>query len=127
MKQIINTPNAPAPIGPYNQSVAFNGMLFVSGQIAINPESGELVLDSIEAETHQVLKNLRAILEAAGSGLEQVIKATVFVRDMNEFGRINVVYGEYFKPEFAPARELVQVVELPKFVNIEISVIAALS
>jgi 2-iminobutanoate/2-iminopropanoate deaminase len=126
MKQIINTPNAPAPIGPYNQSVAFNGLLFVSGQIAINPATGDLVLDNIEDETHRVLQNLRAILEAAGSSLEQVLKATVFVRDMNQFGRINVVYGEYFKPEFAPARELVQVSELPKFVNIEISVIAAM-
>ncbi len=125
MKQIINSSNAPAPIGPYNQSVAYNGMLFISGQIALNPASGELVLDSIEAETHQVLNNLRAILEAAGSGLEKVLKATVFVKDMNAFGRINAVYGEYFKPEFAPARELVQVSELPKFVNIEISVIAA--
>jgi len=126
MKQIINTPNAPAPIGPYNQSVAFNGLLFVSGQIAINPATGDLVLDSIEDETHRVLQNLRAILDAAGSSLEQVLKATVFVRDMNQFGRINVVYGEYFKPEFAPARELVQVSELPKIVNIEISVIAAM-
>lgn len=127
MKQIINTPNAPAPIGPYNQSVSFNGLLFVSGQIAIDPATGDLVLSSIEDETHRVLQNLRAILEAAGSSLELVLKATVFVRDMNQFGRINVVYGEYFKPEFAPARELVQVSELPKFVNIEISVIAAQS
>ena len=125
MKQLINTSNAPAPIGPYNQSVAFNGLLFISGQIAIDPASGDLVLDSIENETHQVLKNLKAILEAGGSGLEQVLKATVFVKDMNLFGRINAVYGEYFKPEFAPARELVQVSELPKFVNIEISVITA--
>lgn len=126
MKQIINTANAPEPIGPYNQSVAFNGLLFVSGQIALDPASGELVLDSIEAETHRVLQNLRAILEAAGSSLQQVLKATVFVKDMNQFGRINAVYGEYFKPEFAPARETVQVSELPKFVNIEISVIAAM-
>lgn len=126
MKQIINTANAPAPIGPYNQSVSFNGLLFVSGQIALDPASGELVLDSIEAETHRVLQNLRAILEAAGSSLEQVLKATLFIKDMNQFGRINTVYGEYFKPEFAPARETVQVSELPKFVNIEISVIAAL-
>ncbi len=124
-KQIINTPSAPMPIGPYNQAVALNGLIFVSGQIAIDPASGELVLDDIESETHQVLRNLTAILDAAGSGLEKVLKATVFVRDINQFGRINVVYGEYFKPEFAPARELVQVVELPKFVNIEISVIAA--
>lgn len=126
MKQIVNTPNAPQPIGPYNQSVAYNGLLFISGQIAIDPASGNLILENIEAETHQVLNNLKAILEAGGSSLEKVLKATVFVKDMNQFGRINVVYGEYFKPEFAPARELVQVSELPKFVNIEISVIAAI-
>lgn len=124
MKQLINTPSAPLPIGPYNQAVAHNGLLFISGQIAIDPATGELVLDNIEAETHRVLQNLKAIVEAGGSSLEKVLKATVFVKDMNLFGRINAVYGEYFKPEFAPARELVQVSELPKFVNIEISVIA---
>lgn len=124
MKEIINTPNAPLPIGPYNQANASNGLLFVSGQIALVPGSGELVLDSIEAETHRVLQNVQAILEATGSSLEKVLKASVFVKDMNMFSRINAVYGEYFKPEFAPARELVQVSELPKFVNIEISVIA---
>lgn len=126
MKQIINTPNAPLPIGPYNQATSFNGMLFVSGQIALDPASGELVLDDIETETHRVLQNVKAILDAAGSSLEKVLKASVFVKDMNMFGRINAVYGEYFKPEFAPARELVQVSELPKFVNIEISVIATI-
>lgn len=114
------------PIGPYNQSVIHNGVMYISGQIAIDPVSGELILDNIETETHRVLQNIRAILEAGGSGLEKVLKATVFVKDMNLFGRINAVYGEYFKPEFAPARELVQVSELPKFVNIEISVIAGL-
>lgn len=126
MKQLVNTPAAPLPIGPYNQAIAHNGLLFVSGQIAIDPATGELVLTDIEAETHRVLQNLKAILEAGGSSLEKVLKATVFVKDMNLFGRINVVYGEYFKPEFAPARELVQVSELPKFVNIEISVIATI-
>jgi len=126
MKQLVNTPNAPLPIGPYNQAVASNGMLYISGQIALLPGSGNLVLETIEAETHQVLKNLSAILAAGGSSLEKVVKATVFVKDMNMFSRINAVYGEYFKPEFAPARELVQVSELPKFVNIEISVIAAI-
>lgn len=113
------------PIGPYNQAVVHNNVVYISGQIAIDPATGDLVLDDIETETRQVLQNLKAILEAAGSGLEKVLKATVFVKDMNMFGRINAVYGEYFKPEFAPARELVQVSELPKFVNIEISVIAA--
>ena len=127
MKQLINTPSAPLPIGPYNQAVAFNGLLYVSGQIAIDPATGDLVLDSLEAETHRVLQNLKAILEHAGSSFEQVLKATVFIKDMNQFGRINAVYGEYFKPEFAPARETVQVSELPKFVNVEISVIAALN
>lgn len=126
MKQIINTPNAPLPIGPYNQATAFNGLLFVSGQIALEPATGELVLENIEAETHRVLQNVQSILEAAGSSLEKVLKASVFVKDMNMFSRINAVYGEYFQPAFAPARELVQVSELPKFVNIEISVIAAL-
>lgn len=126
MKQIINTPAAPMPIGPYNQAVAFNGMLFVSGQVAIIPSSGELMLDNIEDETHQVLQNVKSILEAAGSSLEKVLKATVFVKDINMFGRINAVYATYFNAESAPARELVQVAELPKFVNVEISVIAAL-
>lgn len=125
MKQLVNTPQAPLPIGPYNQAVAFNGLLFVSGQIAIDPSSGNLVLDNIEAETRQVLQNLQAILEAGGSSLQKVLKATVFVKDMELFGRINAVYGEYFQPEFAPARELVQVTALPKYVNIEISVIAS--
>jgi len=124
MKQIINTPSAPAPIGPYNQSTLFNGMLFVSGQIALDPATGELVLDNIEAETHRVLQNVQAILAAAGSSFEKVLKASVFVKDMNMFSRINAVYGEYFNPEWAPARELVQVAELPRFVNVEISVIA---
>lgn len=114
------------PIGPYNQATVWNGMVFVSGQIAIDPATGELVLDAIENETHQVLRNVRAILEAAGSGLEHVLKASVFVRDMNLFSRINAVYAEYFSEATAPARELVQVSELPKFVNIEISVIATL-
>lgn len=124
MKQLINTPTAPMPIGPYNQATVYGGMVYVSGQIALDPVSGELVLGTIEEETHRVLKNLGAILDAAGSSLQKVLKATVFVRDINLFSRINAVYGEYFKPEFAPARELVQVVELPRFVNIEISVIA---
>lgn len=124
MKQIVKTDKAPLPIGPYNQAVVFNGMVFASGQIAINPESGELVLDNIEAETKQVLDNVKAVLEAAGSSLEQAIKVSVFVKDINQFGRINAVYAQYFAEETAPARELVQVAELPRFVNIEISVIA---
>lgn len=126
MKKIVNTPDAPLPIGPYNQATIFNGMVFVSGQIALHPENGELVLDDIETETHQVLRNLRAVLEAAGSDLNRVLKVTVFVKDINLFSRINAVYAEYFKAEHAPARELVQVAELPRYVNIEISAIAAI-
>jgi 2-iminobutanoate/2-iminopropanoate deaminase len=124
MKKIINTSNAPAPVGPYNQAVLFNGTLYVSGQIAIHPATGALVMDSIEAETHQVLKNLGAILAAAELSFEDVFKCSVFVSDMNLYSRINAVYAEYFVEETAPARELVQVANLPKFVNIEISAIA---
>ena len=125
MKKIINTSNAPLPIGPYNQATSSNGLLFISGQIALDPATGDLVMDTIEAETHQVLKNVGAILEAAGSSFEKVLKVSVFVKDMNMFGRINAVYAEYFQADTAPARELVEVAELPKFVNIEISLIAA--
>lgn len=125
MKQIIKTDKAPLPIGPYNQAVVFNGMVFVSGQIAIDPANGSLVLENIEAETKQVLDNVKAVLEAANSNLEKVLKVTVFVKDINLFSRINAVYAGYFEEATAPARELVQVSELPRFVNIEISVIAA--
>jgi 2-iminobutanoate/2-iminopropanoate deaminase len=124
MKKVILTDQAPAPIGPYSQAIAFNGLLFVSGQIGMNPATGDLILDNIEDETHQVLKNVDAILKAAGSGLDKVLKASVFVKDINMFGRINAVYATYFNTDAPPARELVQVAELPKFVNVEISVIA---
>jgi 2-iminobutanoate/2-iminopropanoate deaminase len=126
MKQIIKTDQAPLPIGPYNQAVVFNGMVFISGQIALHPVTGNLVLDTIEIETRQVLDNVKAVLEASGSSLDKVLKATVFVKDINQFGLINAIYAEYFAEATAPARELVQVAELPKFVNIEISVIAAI-
>lgn len=125
MKQIISTNKAPGAIGPYNQAVIHNGVLYASGQIAINPATGELVEGSIEEETHQVLKNVGGILEAAGCTFEDVLKASVFVKDMNQYAQINAVYAEYFDPDTAPARELVEVANLPKFVNIEISVIAA--
>jgi len=125
MKKIINTPKAPKNIGPYNQSVLANGMLFISGQIAIDPATNELISGDIESETHRVLKNLGAILNEAGLGYEDVVKCSVFVNDMNDFGRINSVYATYFEEEWAPARELVEVSNLPKFVNIEISAIAA--
>lgn len=124
MKKIINTSNAPAPVGPYNQSVFFNGVLYCSGQIALNPSTGELVLDSIEAETHQVMKNMGAVLAEAGLGYIDILKCSVFVSDMNLYSKINAVYAEYFDEDTAPARELVEVANLPKFVNIEISAIA---
>lgn len=125
VKQIISTPNAPGAIGPYNQAVIHNGILYASGQIAIIPATGELLQGSLEEETHQVLKNVGAILEAAGCTYQDVLKASVFIKDMHQFSRINAVYAEYFQPEWAPARETVEVANLPKFVNIEISVIAA--
>lgn len=124
MKEIINSNNAPNPVGPYNQAILAGNTLYVSGQIPINPETGELVSSSIEDETHQVIKNLIAILEKAGMNLENVVKCSVFVSDMNQYAAINSVYAEYFRESTAPARELVEVANLPKFVNIEISLIA---
>ena len=123
-KTIVTSKNAPAPIGPYNQAVWYGDVLFVSGQIALDPVTGELVLDSIEIETDRVLKNLEGILQTAGLTFENVLKCSVFVTDMNDFSRINAVYGKYFKEETAPARELVQVAALPRFVHVEISLIA---
>ena len=123
-KQIINTDQAPSPVGPYNQSVKIGNLLFVSGQIAINPATGELVMDNIEDETHQVMKNLSNILSTAGSSFDQVLKCSVFVTDMGNYGRINAVYASYFDEATAPARELVEVSALPKYVNVEISLIA---
>ncbi len=124
MKKIIYSQNAPAPIGPYSQAVMVGNMLYTSGQIALNPDTMELVLDNIEAETKQVMENLKALLEAAEMSFEHVLKATIFITDMNNFARINSVYSTYFDEATAPARETVQVAALPKFVNIEISVIA---
>ncbi|MCB0610219.1 MAG: RidA family protein [Lewinellaceae bacterium] len=125
MKRIIQSPNAPAPIGPYNQAVIHNGTLYISGQIAIIPASGELLQGTIEEETRQVLENIKAILTEAGTSFANVLKCSVFVKNMHDFGRINAIYAEYFDEATAPARELVEVVNLPKFVNIEISAIAA--
>lgn len=124
MKKIIFTKNAPAPIGPYNQAVLVNNILYTSGQIAINPTTGELVLDTIENETKQVMENLKALLTAAEMDFNAVFKATIFIRNMENFARINAIYGAYFKEEIAPARETVEVACLPKNVNVEISVIA---
>ncbi len=126
MKKILNTSNAPAPVGPYNQATHHNGTLYVSGQIAINPATGELVTDNIEAETKQVMENLKAILTNAGASFENVLKCSVFVSDMGNYSRINTVYATYFDEATAPARELVEVANLPKYVNVEVSLIAAL-
>ena len=125
-KKSIYTENAPAPIGPYSQAVMANNMLFVSGQIAIEPESGNLVLDDIETETEQVMKNIAAILLEAHLDFDQVVKASIFLKNMDDFAVVNRVYESYFKKEaHYPARETVQVAKLPKDVNVEISVIAA--
>lgn len=126
MKTIINTPNAPAPIGPYNQAVQVNNTLYTSGQIALDPNTMELVMDNIEVETHQVMKNLKAVLQAANMDFSNVVKASIFISDMNDFAKINKVYGSYFDESTAPARETVQVAVLPKNVNVEISVIAVI-
>jgi 2-iminobutanoate/2-iminopropanoate deaminase len=124
MKKIIFTEKAPAPIGPYNQAVLSGNTLYASGQIAINPATGELVTDNINDETQQVMQNIAAILEAADMTFENVVKATIFIMDMNNFGAINTIYGSFFNEKTAPARETVQVACLPKNVNVEISIIA---
>ncbi len=124
MKKIIQTSKAPAPIGPYNQAVMIGNILYTSGQIALDPETMELVLDSIEAETKQVMENLKAVLEAADMTFENVFKTSIFISDMHSFSKINSVYGTYFDEATAPARETVEVANLPKFVNVEISMIA---
>ena len=126
MKKIILTDKAPAPIGPYNQAVLIGNTLYTSGQIALNPLSGELILDSIENETEQVMQNLKVVLETADMDFKNVVKATIFIMNMGDFARINAIYGKYFDVKTAPARETVQVSGLPKGVNIEISMIAVL-
>jgi len=125
MKKIINTTNAPAPIGPYSQAVQAGNFLFISGQIAINPENGELNLTDIQEETHQVMRNLKAVLLEAGLSFDKVVKSTIFLSDMGTFAQVNEIYGQYFTADF-PARETVQVSVLPKNVNVEISVIAVI-
>lgn len=126
MKKIIFTAHAPAPIGPYNQAVLKGDTLYTSGQIAIDPISNELVIGSIEVETEQVMQNMKAVLIEAGMTFENVVKTTIFIMDMNDFAKINAVYGSYFNEKTAPARETVQVACLPKNVNVEISMIAIL-
>ncbi|MAB47744.1 MAG: reactive intermediate/imine deaminase [Flavobacteriaceae bacterium] len=124
MKKIINTPNAPAPIGPYNQAVLVGNTLYTSGQIALHPKTMQLVTDTIEEETKQVMENMKAVLAAADMTFENVIKASIFISDMHNFAKINTVYATYFNEDTAPARETVEVANLPKFVNVEISMIA---
>ncbi len=123
-KKIINSVNAPAPIGPYNQAVEVNGLLFISGQIAINPGTGELLTANVEAETMQVMENLKAILAEAHLDFSNIIKTSIFLSDMNLFAVVNTVYASYFTADF-PVRETVAVLGLPKGVNVEISMIAA--
>jgi 2-iminobutanoate/2-iminopropanoate deaminase len=122
-KTIIKTSNAPAPIGPYNQAILAGNTLYISGQICIDPVTGELKNKDIQEETHQVMHNLKAILQEAGMDFGRVVKTTIFLTDMHQFGDVNQVYGKYFESDF-PARETVQVSALPKFVNVEISMIA---
>lgn len=122
-KIIITASNAPAPIGPYNQAVQAGNTLFISGQVCIDPATGELKNKDLQEETHQVMHNLKAILQQAGMDFSNVVKTTIFITDMNRFSEMNAVYAKYFENNF-PARETVQVSALPKSVNIEISMIA---
>lgn len=124
MKKVIFTEKAPAPIGPYSQAILKGDTLYTSGQIAIDPNTGSLITETIEAETTQVMENMKAVLEAAELTFEHVVKATIFIMDMNDFAKINTVYASYFDEQTAPARETVQVACLPKNVNVEISMIA---
>lgn len=123
MKKIVKTDQAPAPIGPYNQAVKANGFLFVSGQIPADPKTGEILKGTIEEETELVMENLNAILTEAGLSFKNIVKSSIFIKNMDDFAKINSVYGSYFTDNF-PARETVEVARLPKDVNVEISVIA---
>ncbi|MFB1023700.1 MAG: Rid family detoxifying hydrolase [Vicingaceae bacterium] len=124
MKTIIQTDKAPAPIGPYSQAILINDTLYTSGQIALDAESGELVMSNIQLETRKVMKNLQVVLEAAGMSFENVVKSSIFLSSMKNFNQVNEVYASYFDESAAPARETVEVSELPKKVNVEISMIA---
>ncbi len=124
-KVIISTENAPAAIGPYSQAVRIGNLVFTSGQIPIDPQTGQIVAEDIKSQTRRVLDNVAAVLEAAGTSLENVIKATVFIKNMNDFAEINAVYGEYF-PVQPPARSTVEVARLPKDVGVEIEVVASI-
>ena len=122
-KKIINTSNAPAPIGPYNQAILTNNILYISGQVCIDPATGNLKNKDLQEETHQVMHNLKFVLQEAQMNFNNVVKATIFLTDMNRFSEVNDIYGKYFEGDF-PARETVEVSALPKFVNVEISMIA---
>ena len=122
-KSVVYSPHAPEPIGPYSQAIQAGNMLFISGQIAIQKPSGNLITGNIEEETQQVMKNLEAILQAAGMNFSNVVKSTIFLKDMNNFPKVNEIYGQRF-PQNPPARETVEVSRLPKDVNVEISCIA---
>jgi 2-iminobutanoate/2-iminopropanoate deaminase len=124
MKSIINTSKAPAPIGPYNQAILSGDTLYISGQIPLHPITGELISGDIKKETEQSMENLKAILTEAGMTFENVVKSSIFLNDMNQFTEVNEVYASYFNAKTAPARETVEVANLPKFVNVEISMIA---
>ena len=122
-KKIIATTNAPAPIGPYSQAVMAGGFLFLSGQVAIDPTTSQVIVGSVEDETHQVMRNIQAVLTVYGMDFQHIVKTTIFLKDMNDFAKVNAVYGSYFKDAY-PARETVEVARLPKDVKVEISVIA---
>jgi 2-iminobutanoate/2-iminopropanoate deaminase len=123
MKTIINTTNAPAPIGPYSQAVIAGNFVYVSGQVPINPQTNEVVSENIKAETIQVMENIKAVLTEAGIGFDNIVKTSIFLTSMQDFAQVNEIYGTYFTSDF-PARETIQVSALPKNVNVEISVIA---
>lgn len=126
MKKIVSTKNAPSAIGPYSQAVIAGNLIFTSGQIALRPENGELVNGTLAEEVHQVMQNIEAVLSAAGSSLSEIVKTSIFLKDMNSFGEVNELYAGYFESDY-PARETVEVARLPKDVKVEISVIATIS
>ena len=124
MKKIIKTEKAPLPIGPYNQAVVINNLVYLAGQIPIDPKTNEMIKGGVPEQTKMIFQNIKAVLEAAGSSLEKIVKATVFLKDMNDFAAMNAVYAQYFKAETAPARSTVQVTRLPKDVLVEIEIVA---
>ena len=124
MKKIIKTNEAPKPIGPYNQAIEAGEFIFLSGQIGIDVDTGELINENIQAETNQVMRNIESVLKASNRNFDNVVKSTIFLKDLNDFSIVNEVYSKYFKNKISPARETVEVARLPKDANVEISVIA---